>query len=406
MNTLKFGNGEWYGKKDTILAYNDENSNYKPLPFNFSRASKATVINKAGLIETVGSGIPRIDYLGNTKGALKLEPQRTNLITKSENIQDWNKASNATAEFGYQDPFKGNKAVKLTSSSTAQGYQVYQSTSALSSGNTYTFSIYAKKGTSYIFRLDFGIPDNGFVHIDLRDGSLLQESGSTYYDGYKVEPMSNDWYRISIISTFNSSAYYRAGLYQQQGDCYVAFAQIEQGSYPTSYIPTQGTIQTRLQDNIDTDFGTILPLSGEVSVYMEMLGQPVDGIANAARITSVSFDDTDVNSSYVSLNFNGSYWRARVQGASGSNFNSLEVDQSETIKALFVLRPTSYALYANGNLIGSETRSYNVTAPTISEIAKVEFDNSTSDRGITRNKDLRVYNTALSNAEAIALTQV
>ena len=39
-NTLKFGNGEWYGKKDTILAYNDENSNYKPLPFDFSRASK------------------------------------------------------------------------------------------------------------------------------------------------------------------------------------------------------------------------------------------------------------------------------------------------------------------------------------------------------------------------------
>ena len=34
-NTLKFGNGEWYGKKDTILAYNDENSNFKPLPFSF-----------------------------------------------------------------------------------------------------------------------------------------------------------------------------------------------------------------------------------------------------------------------------------------------------------------------------------------------------------------------------------
>ena len=37
-NTLKFGNGEWYGKKDTILAYNDENNNYKPLPFTFDRA--------------------------------------------------------------------------------------------------------------------------------------------------------------------------------------------------------------------------------------------------------------------------------------------------------------------------------------------------------------------------------
>ena len=85
-NTLKFGNGEWYGKKDTILAYNDENSNYKPLPFDFSRASSATVINKDGLIETVDSGQPRIDYKDDSKGALKLEPSRTNLITYSEDF--------------------------------------------------------------------------------------------------------------------------------------------------------------------------------------------------------------------------------------------------------------------------------------------------------------------------------
>ena len=56
MNTLKFGNGEWYGKEDTILAYNDENNNYKPLPFTFERASTATVVGKDGLIKTVGSG--------------------------------------------------------------------------------------------------------------------------------------------------------------------------------------------------------------------------------------------------------------------------------------------------------------------------------------------------------------
>ena len=92
-NTLKFGNGEWYGKKDTILAYNDLNSNYKPLPFNFSRASNATVINKDGLIETVGSGQPRIDYKDDSKGALKLEPQRTNLITYSSDFPNsyWTK---------------------------------------------------------------------------------------------------------------------------------------------------------------------------------------------------------------------------------------------------------------------------------------------------------------------------
>ena len=83
-NTLKFGAGQWATKEGSTLAYNDENDNYKPLPFTFTRASNATVVNKAGLIETVGNGIPRIDFLGNTQGALKLEPQRTNLITQSE----------------------------------------------------------------------------------------------------------------------------------------------------------------------------------------------------------------------------------------------------------------------------------------------------------------------------------
>ena len=68
-NTLKFGNGEWYGKKDTILAYNDENNNYKPLLFDFSRASSATRVNKDGLIETVGGGQARIDFKDDSKGS-------------------------------------------------------------------------------------------------------------------------------------------------------------------------------------------------------------------------------------------------------------------------------------------------------------------------------------------------
>ena len=38
-NTFKFGNGEWAVGKETALAYNDENSNFKPLPFTFDRGS-------------------------------------------------------------------------------------------------------------------------------------------------------------------------------------------------------------------------------------------------------------------------------------------------------------------------------------------------------------------------------
>jgi len=93
-NTIKFGNGQWATKEDSILAYNDENANFKPLPFVASRTSTATRVNKSGLLETVGVGIPRVDYLSNTSGAYLLEPSSTNLITQSESFGNsyWTKS--------------------------------------------------------------------------------------------------------------------------------------------------------------------------------------------------------------------------------------------------------------------------------------------------------------------------
>ena len=85
--TYKFGNGTWATKEGSTLAYNDENENYKPLPFNFERDSIATRVNKEGLIEVVGNDIPRIDYTDSADGVLLLEPSRTNLITSK--VSDW-----------------------------------------------------------------------------------------------------------------------------------------------------------------------------------------------------------------------------------------------------------------------------------------------------------------------------
>ena len=87
-NTFKFGNGNWAVKDGYALAYNDENNNFKPLPFTFTRSSIATRVNKQGLIETVGKNKPRIDFTDNTSGHLLLEPSRTNLVTDSEDFSD------------------------------------------------------------------------------------------------------------------------------------------------------------------------------------------------------------------------------------------------------------------------------------------------------------------------------
>ena len=381
-NTLKFGNGEWYGKKDTILAYNDENSNYKPLPFNFSRASKATVVNKDGLIEEVGSGQPRIDYKDDSKGALKLEPTRSNLITYSEDFSSvqWNKESGVVVTDNYgisPDGTQNSTRLQLN----ALNKSIYY---AITVGSASIFSIYIK-----------GI-----------QGEIIRVSNT----GGTLHTFTGGWDRVECYDSVGNATNVSINSYGGSTtalDMEIYGAQVEEGSFPTSYIKSNsGNVVTRLADDIDTDFGTILPLNGEVSVYMEMLGQPSDVINTTGKLVSVNFDSLVTSNSYISLNFNGTNWRARVQNATGSNFVSFDVDQTETIKALFVLRPTSYALYANGSLIGSETRTYSGTAPNINEISKVIYLMQSDSFGITRNKDLRVYNTALSNAEAIALTQV
>ena len=87
-NTFKFGNGSWAVKDGFALAYNDENNNFKPLPFDFTRASTATTLNREGLIETVRPNRPRIDFLNNTSGHLLLEPSRTNDIQRSEQFDN------------------------------------------------------------------------------------------------------------------------------------------------------------------------------------------------------------------------------------------------------------------------------------------------------------------------------
>jgi hypothetical protein len=44
------------------------------------RATTATRVNSAGLIESMANNVPRLDYTDSTCPRLLLEPQRTNLL--------------------------------------------------------------------------------------------------------------------------------------------------------------------------------------------------------------------------------------------------------------------------------------------------------------------------------------
>ena len=62
--SLKLGT-DWATKEDYLLGYNDENDNYKPIPFDFSRASIGTRVNRDGLISAASIDLDKSRAITN-----------------------------------------------------------------------------------------------------------------------------------------------------------------------------------------------------------------------------------------------------------------------------------------------------------------------------------------------------
>ena len=144
--TLKFGNGTWATKKDSILAYNDENENYKPLPFNYTGAGKGTRVNKEGLIEVVENDRPRIDYKDSEDGVFLLEKAATNLVTYSEDFSQsaWTKSNSSITSNSVISPDGSLNADKLKEDST-NTYHRLANVLSISNGVSYSVSIFVKR---------------------------------------------------------------------------------------------------------------------------------------------------------------------------------------------------------------------------------------------------------------------
>ena len=521
-NTLKFGAGQWATKEGSTLAYNDENDNYKPLPFDFTRASNATVVNKAGLIETVGNGIPRIDFLGNTQGALKLEPQRTNLITYSSDFpnpywtksgatiqgdpstagselivngdfatdSDWIKGTGWTISGGKASCDGSNSAldqfsittigktykvdITVTDMTTASvnvrlGTGSSDIIGSITSNGTYTFYGTVASNTAFRIRSSAGFDgsvDNvsvkevqGFTSPDgttnayklvensansshylrvnasnanpsvisvfakkgeetkifignatFSQGVLFDldlgviESGS---DG-TIENYGNGWYKCSFYRTDLNSWQYislRGNFTTYQGNgvngVYLYGAQLEEGSYPTSYIPTQGSAVTRLADTASGSGNADTFNDSEGTLYFE--GSALENGGGSNRFISLS-DGTSDNLIYIRIDSTASRFRGFARGSSGSytlvTVNS--IPQTDNNKIALVWDATNFRIWINGS--ERDTTTINDLPIGMNTLSLTDPTGSSPFFG--KVKQLQVYNTALTDQELQALTQV
>ena len=375
-NTLNLGDGNWATKEDLLLGYNSENNNYKPLPFDFSRESSATRVNKDGLIETVGRKQARIDYKDNTKGALLLEPSRTNKLTTSQDFSSYLKSGTitTTANYGISPNGKQDSTRVVFSSSNSAFYKL-----SVHSGNTETNSIYIKGTNGETIRFGKGATVN---------------LGDTF-------TLNGEWQRLEYVSTTGNQFIINTYGGTTARDIEIFGAQIEEGSYPTSYIPTQGTVQTRLAEtNIQTPPDGVIGQT-EGTLFAQVGEFPKEHNGRIFAIGDGSADD------YITIIKNGSNNNFAVY-VDTSGVAQVAYQGSGTLsnnsKIAVGYKNNNYAIYVNGTQVHTDT---NASVPSLVKIFIGSRENGSSTfilgGSITETK---LYNTRLSNSELAALTQV
>ena len=416
-NTLKFGNGEWYGKEGTILAYNSENNNYKPLPFNFERDSVATRVNKQGLIETVGADQPRIDYSNDSNGALKLEPSRTNLAAYSEDFsQSYYPTTGSSVQGGFDSPsvYSNLGSFKLIEDTSNGRHGINHTFVGITSNTDYSFSINIKpNGRQWVYFKPFDWIGS-YVWFDVLNGVVgnISNHPSFIFKNAKINKIANGFFNVSfsVNTTFpqiqiglaltTSNDVFTNYIGDGTSGVYIYGAQFEQGSYPTSYIPTQGGVVTRLADSC-TNGGNEQVINSTEGVLMVEISALESNVATNDAISIIGASSDNRLYIYRS-NTDNKYGFAVFSGGSlQCNIKTDIVDFSVNAKIAAKYKLNDFALYLNGTQVATDSSG---SAPI--GLNSLQFNSGAGQPFFGNVKDLKLYNTALTDQELQALTTI
>ncbi len=223
----------------------------------FTRASAATYVNSSGNIATAASGSPRFDYDPVTLSprGFRVEEQRANLRVYSEQFNNaaWAKDSCTISTDTAVSPSGATNADKVVSNNATAQTGIGQAFTA--TADTYTLSFYVKAAeVQFVQLLWSSTASTEYANFDLFAGTVTQSTGTA-----RIMNAGNGWYRISLTSTLaavsanafcwmiGSGTAARTATYAGNGTngFLVWGAQLEIGSFPTSYIPTVASQVTR-----------------------------------------------------------------------------------------------------------------------------------------------------------------
>ena len=341
--------------------------------FTFSRGSSATRINKDGLIETVASGVSRLNYplidgVVNGCPSHLLEPSRTNSLPYSEDFSQWIGSSYITSNYAIS-PDGTLNASRLLFTGAGQEIKYNLTTSSSTSG-----SIYVKGISGKTIRFGLAGSENNFT-------------------------LNGNWQKLEIqgTETSNKITLNTYGSVTAR-DLSIYGAQLEQGSFPTSYIKSNsGTTTTR---SAETANG-----SGNASTFNDSEGVLMAEIS--------ALDSSDTSSRRLGITKDGTYEGLRLQLGSGNisvtvydgttnQYNqTVNIDNSIFHKVALKYKTNDFALWIDGIEYFPQSSGSTFVNGTLDDIS-FDYVGGNPFRGST--KQIQYFDSALNDSDLETLT--
>jgi hypothetical protein len=404
--------GSWYRCSMSIVGITEFRIYVTDADNNFGTATGNILIQDAqleqGLVATdyietttapvyvgITDNLPRLDYSGGAScPSLLLEPQRTNLIPSSEDIDSvWSKLRVSVENNNTTSPEGFVNAGKTTATAVAGTHASYDTlTGSVTAGNDYFISCFVKKATTKYIRLNEGY-SGAYVTFNFDDQTTDLQNGAS---NLLLEEHANGWYRLGFKFTADSSGNSQFALYINDDNNNTSYtgsgeavyfwgAQVEAGSYPTSYIPTYGTSASRAKDFINQNIQTL-----------------TSGLTEGTLFVEFEKPNTGENVDLMRLRGSGTLGRAYIYNTAAGFASDWGTAQNFTIgentKAAWRLDSLSSGVeFING------VKGVGGSGTAWSDIRLLRF-NADGNGGVLKIKQILFFPTALTDSECITLT--